>query len=655
MTASSDFTVDASVTAALAALGIDELVLCVHDASFPAHEDEDVGRGSPYSFSGREFFRFVRKLGFTAVQLGPQGKLSPGNLSPFDGTWFARSLQSVALAPLAEDERWHGLLPVGLYRRLVGGRPAGSERRVHPTYTLRAIDKALRAAYVELRAHRGARPELGPLRAELAAFRERHVEWLLPDTIFETLARRHGTHDWRRWPMAGEHAIDRRLYAPGEHEDAAASARLRALVESSGTHERFNAFAQFVVHTQHQELRRELGVIRLKLFGDLQIGASLRDWWRHQALFLGDYLMGAPPSRTNPAGQPWGYPVLDPRLFGSERAQGAVGASTRGPAWGLLRARLDKLMAEFDGVRVDHPHGLVCPWVYRADDPDPLHAVQNGARLQESPNLPDHPRLARFAIARPDQVGRRADGARYADDWVADLSSEQVDRYAVEFDLLIDALHAAGRDRHDVAAEVLSTCPAPLAAVLARHELGRFRVTQKADPAFTADPYRTSSAHPADWVMLGTHDTPPVWETAPSLAGTPRATAWARYLAERLEPDAGARAEAARRIERQPEAMVAAMFADLFVGPARRVSVFFADLLGLHETYNRPGVVDETNWTLRVPPDYARVYDEGCGTGTVLDVRHALATALRARAGRVPADEAARLTRLASEVGAPRA
>ena len=655
MTANSDFTVDASVTAALAALGIDELVLCVHDASFPAHDDEDVGRGSPYSFSGRGFFRFVRKLGFTAVQLGPQGKLSPGNLSPFDGTWFARSPQSVALAPLAEDERWHGLLPVGLYRRLVGGRPAGSERRVHPTYTLRAIDKALRAAYVELRARRGARPELGPLRAELAAFRERHAEWLLPDTIFETLARRHGTHDWRRWPMAGEHAIDRRLYAPGEHEDAAASARLRALVESSGTHERFNAFAQFVVHTQHQELRRELGAIRLKLFGDLQIGASLRDWWRHQALFLGDYLMGAPPSRTNPAGQPWGYPVLDPRLFGSERAQGAEGASTRGPAWRLLRARLDKLMAEFDGVRVDHPHGLVCPWVYRADDPDPLHAVQNGARLQGSPNLPDHPRLARFAIARPDQVGRRADGARYADDWVADLSSEQVDRYAVEFDLLIDALHAAGRDRRDVAAEVLSTCPAPLAAVLARHELGRFRVTQKADPAYTADPYRTSSAHPADWVMLGTHDTPPVWETAPSLAGTPRATAWARYLAERLEPDAGVRAETARRIERQPEAMVAAMFADLFVGPARRVSVFFADLLGLHETYNRPGVVDETNWTLRVPPDYARVYDEGCATGTVLDVRRALATALRARAGRVPADEAARLTRLASELGAPHA
>jgi 4-alpha-glucanotransferase len=50
----------------------------------------------------------------------------------------------------------------------------------------------------------------------------------------------------------------------------------------------------------------------LKLYGDLQIGISAKDAWAYQGLFLDNYLMGAPPSRTNPEGQPWNYPVLDP-------------------------------------------------------------------------------------------------------------------------------------------------------------------------------------------------------------------------------------------------------------------------------------------------------------------------------------------------------
>src|SRR5207237_216326 len=92
---------------------------------------------------------------------------------------------------------------------------------------------------------------------------------------------------------------------------------------------------------------------------------------------------GAPPSRTNPEGQPWSYGVLDPALYGT-RAQ-------PGPAVQLLRLRVGKLLSELDGLRIDHPHGLIDPWVYRAAQPDPLRAVQQGARLFSSPDLPDPP------------------------------------------------------------------------------------------------------------------------------------------------------------------------------------------------------------------------------------------------------------------------
>src|SRR5207248_2843584 len=129
----------------------------------------------------------------------------------------------------------------------------------------------------------------------------------------------------------------------------------------------------------------------IALFGDLQIGFSHRDLWSRQRLFRPDLRMGAPPSRTNPAGQPWGYPVLDP-----DQVRDPAGAP--GPALQLVAERVGRMLDDFDGVRVDHPHGLVCPWVYDAADPDPAAAVGRGARLFDSPDLPDFPQLARLAI-----------------------------------------------------------------------------------------------------------------------------------------------------------------------------------------------------------------------------------------------------------------
>ena len=64
------------VVAALRALGIERLVLAIHDVSFPSAAAEDVGRGSPYSSGGRAFLDFAASLGFDGIQLGPQGQTS---------------------------------------------------------------------------------------------------------------------------------------------------------------------------------------------------------------------------------------------------------------------------------------------------------------------------------------------------------------------------------------------------------------------------------------------------------------------------------------------------------------------------------------------------------------------------------------------------
>lgn len=612
----------ALVSAALAALRVERLTLGVHDVSFPGQDDEDIGRGSPYSSGARSFYRFAAELGFTGVQLGPQGRTSPINASPYDGTLFAKSPLSIALGSLASDDRWHGILSPRFLATAAKRRPRGA--CVHPDYVWQVQELALRSAF---QAFSQRRTSLEELSKNFASFVRSHQPWLETDTLFEALARRHGTLDWERWPADGARIPDARLFSLSPDEEPEGIRRRAAITREHAEAIEFAAFCQYLVHTQHSFLREELASLGLKLYGDLQIGVSHRDLWRHQGLFLKHYRMGAPPSRTNPLGQPWGYPILDPESYGLGKA---IRMSPDCPGLQFMQARLEKLFNEFDGLRIDHPHGLVCPWVYRTDDPDPLHAVQHGARLFASPDLPDHPDLARFALVLPSDLAR--DRCRYEDDWVRHLSESHVKQHSVLFDLLVNTIRERGGQVSDIACEVLSTCPSPLNAVLIRHGLGRFRVTQKADPKNNLDPYRSANAAPTDWMMLGTHDTPPIWRVFHDWQGTHKQSEWARYLADRLQPNLAARPSLAERLANDPVLFRRAVCADLFIGPARNVAIFFTDLLGMHEIYNRPGEIHPDNWTLRVPPDYMSLYRARCALGDALDLPSSLALALRAQA-----------------------
>ena len=73
---------DLDLAEALRLLGKSDFLLAVHDASFPSVEGEDTGRGSPYGAGGLALARFARSLGFTGLQLGPQGQTSRVNHSP---------------------------------------------------------------------------------------------------------------------------------------------------------------------------------------------------------------------------------------------------------------------------------------------------------------------------------------------------------------------------------------------------------------------------------------------------------------------------------------------------------------------------------------------------------------------------------------------
>jgi 4-alpha-glucanotransferase len=368
------------------------------------------------------------------------------------------------------------------------------------------------------------------------------------------------------------------------------------------------SLGQLLVHKEHERLRR---ICKLQLYGDVQVGYSDADAWRYASVFLRGYRMGAPPSRTNPDGQPWGYPVLDPAQLTSK-------------AGALVVARAEKAFAEYDSIRIDHPHGLICPWVYRTDTDNDQQAVRDGARLFESPDLADHKALAEFAIARPEQIDRSK--PRYHDAWVSGLDDDQVRRYAILFDAIVDAAKRAGRSHDDISCEVLSTMPTPLGAVLTRHGLGRWRVTQKANMDDPSDVYRTENAQPEDWVMLGNHDTAPIISVIRGWEPVLREK-WGRHLAAKLK---------LMRPERLASVgfMATCMLAELFASPAENVSIFFADLFGYTERFNVPGLVDDANWTLRLPHDFDQLHASQLAREEALDIPLAVELALAATPGR---------------------
>jgi 4-alpha-glucanotransferase len=536
--------------AQLERLGVKRLLLAIHDTSFPSDPDEDIGRGSPATRAAQRLFAYAKELGFTGIQLGPQGQTSRANPSPYDGTIFSRHLGNISVHSL-------GVPPDMIQRWLVPGGPAQHAHAYDAMHTLVAEAYALITS---------------DQRERLAEFRRANARWLESDALHAALFVAHGDTGFRDWPerdrdprtatRAGfEHAIDR------------------------------YAFGQMLVHEEHARVRARCGLL---LYGDLQVGYSDADAWAHHHEFLPGYRMGAPPSRTNPDGQPWGYPVLDPN-------------NPAGRA--LMVARADKAFAEYDSLRIDHPHGLVCPWVYPDDD------FRAGTRLHESPD-----RLPQYAYVREDQLDRSQ--PRHGDRWVRALEPPQIDRYATYVDALVEAARAHGREVSDLSAEVLSTMPAPLAAVLRRHKLGRWRVTQKANLDDPTDVYRTENVAREDWVMLGNHDTAPIFAVLASWSPAKREQ-WARHLVQRLRLVDPSRLSF-------DGFFATAMLAELFLSAAENVSIFFADLFGYDERFNVPGLVDEANWTLRLPADFEALHARRLAANHALDLPLAVQLALAA-------------------------
>ena len=192
---------------------------------------------------------------------------------------------------------------------------------------------------------------------------------------------------------------------------------------------------------------------------------------------------------------------------------------------------------------------------------------------------------------------------------------------------------------------MLSTLPRPLAAVLGRLGLGRFRVVQKASLDDPTDVHRPENARPEDWIMAGNHDTPPIWSVVKTWATSDKRERWAAHLGARL-------GMATQPLLSQPGALVHALFAEMLASAAENVQIFFTDLFGFLAPYNIPGTLSDDNWSLRLGPDFEQDYAGKLARGEARCLPRALAMALGDRGPdfrRAHAELTAALERLAAD------
>ena len=615
-----------AVSQALALLGKDRVALIAHAPSFPDAPGEPTGIGSPLTNGGRKFQDFIAQLGFNRVQLGPNGILKPFVPSPYQSSAFSLSPFLIDLDALAADPYWCGLLKpeqLAALRKQHPAVPNADPNRVDYHRAFELYDAALRQAYENWR-YRKQHPQFKPITAGAMYFNSHNRQWLNRDVLYSLLSGIYGNDYWPNWPDE----LDRNLFNPNYKNHRMAKFRIADLEREHYSELDYLRFVQFLADRQMFNARRDAyqnqrnGKPVASMMGDAPIAFSDRDVWAYRNAFLDDWRMGAPPDEFAADGQAWGFPVLNPEAITKEIPW--TNNQTRrvlGPAGDLLKARFEKLFSEYSGgLRIDHVIGLIDPWVY-SQSHGFKSADHPAGRLYSSPESTD---LNPFSLIEKNQLNPNtpADSARR----VRSLTDEQKARYETVLSLIVDAANKHKIPLENIMGEDLGGEPTlPVKTALSDKHIGGVRVTQFE--------HHLNRIDADNWATTGSHDNEPLLVWAQQQKQTAAIKPQANHLTQTLAPNDNliSRFFLRQKLKHDPQALVQAKFAELFASPAKSLQIFFADFFGMTDSYNRPGVNDPTNWTLRIPQNFEDFYYDQLAKGKGLNLPDALKTALHAR------------------------
>ena len=292
---------------------------------------------------GPEAYHFVDWLvagGQTLWQVLPLAGIGPGNSPYMSNSAFAGNVLLVDLAEL-HQQGW--LEEADLAPTAGLAADAVDYAHVHPFRMERLHKAALRFAAAGSAAQR----------ADFAAFRAEHANWLPDYALFMSLCESLGWADWCTW----EPALAQR------EPQALAAARVQ---HAERVH--FWEFAQWRFFRQWAKLKAYANGKGVKIVGDIPIFIAYlsAEVWANQHLFELDetpehrgrptVVAGVPPDFFSATGQRWGNPLYRWAAHAKD-----------GYAWWVERVRRSFELADI--VRIDHFRGFAGYWEIPASEP----------------------------------------------------------------------------------------------------------------------------------------------------------------------------------------------------------------------------------------------------------------------------------------------
>jgi len=458
---------------------------------------------------------WMRRAGFSVLQVLPLNELLPGQHSPYS------AVSSMALDPIFIS------LP-HVPEFIANGGEAGLEaaertalddvrsrrhvaldavREIKTAALRRAFDRFAREEY----------PRGTPRARDFERFVDEQRWWLDDYALFRAIHDAHGLRSWLDWPAA------LRGRSPG------------ALAEARRAHEadrRYRQYLQWIAHRQWQAARAEAEGVAV--FGDFPFAVAVdsADTWAHQDLFAFDGTIGAPPDAFSEDGQNWKLPVYRWEVL-----------AARSYDWFARRAR--RAAALFDGYRIDHVVGLFRMWVFPTDGSAPHF--------------------------RPEAEGDQVTQGR----------------------AVLRAIAAMGGE---IVAEDLGTVPDFVRAELRNLGMPGFKVLRW-ERVWDAPgrPFLDPAAYaPVAVATTGTHDTDTLMEWWDA---SPLADRQALLEVPSIRRRVGDISPGSVPFAAVHQAILDAMYgsgADLLVLPVQ-------DVFGWPDRINVPGIVDDHNWTWKLP------------------------------------------------------
>ncbi len=567
---------------ALKALGKKNFAFIIHSGSFPAAQDENTGFGSINSNGGREVIDYASGI-FNAIQLGPAGKTKSCDSSPYTGTIFSGNPLFIDLKQLTTDE-WNNILSTETYNAIVANNPNKNVNKTAYSYIYKQQNEALEEAWNKFKAIDNPQ-----LKKEFENYKIENDYWLDKDSLYEALSIEHGNDYWPLW----ESETDKNLFNPKSNEEKIEFAkRINEISKKYEDAIEQYKFVQFVLNKQNEKTREYAKQKNIKMIADRQVAFSDRDTWAYQSLFLEGWMLGCPPDYFSKDGQAWGFPVMNPdRMYNDD------GSLDEG---GILLKNLYKKMFRENpgGVRIDHIVGLIDPWVYKAGKKPRID--QGAGRLYSSP---EHPELARFAIARMEDLDMELEADK--EKRVKTLSNEQIHKYGRLIEkIVIAAAEEEGLDKDAIVCEDLGTLTNPVAAVMKEYGLQGMRLTQFVVPEKPKHPYRCCNIDERCWAMVGTHDNEPIKMWADSMINTHEGYLHVKNLVDDLFAECGNKDEIITRMTQDAEFLTQTKLVEIFASKAENVQIFFTDFFKIYDVYNRPGTSGDENWSLRLPDNF---------------------------------------------------